>query len=539
MENSSIRRFIRSIATLGCISAFFFAGARVACGAQAAQAPLEGYTGISVEPNQELFAILCALDAAGFAADESTLAEMPSRLALREDLLKMHGPATEALRAFYKDHLLSDPGETLSRYITFALVIGPPPRFDYQAEHDQLPPDALALEGLQEILVAFYKEAQLETRWRSVEPEYNRLIGLYQPYVRRIVISTNAYLREVIRPKYGRTFTVYVEPLVGNRTNFRNHGDQYAIVVGRGTRAAVDEIQHAYLHFMLDQLPLKYRKETEAKKPLLEIAARSPQLPVEYHSDFLSYADECLIKAVELRLQHLSQPQLDAALADADLSGFILVRPLVQQLQKFEKVEPAMTYYFPDLIAGIDVEAEQKRLQNIAFVAPKPPAAAQTDAAAPPASDLDRALAEGDHEIAVMDTAAATATFEKILAQYPEEPRAEYGLAIASVLEGKGDRAKELFLKLVSSGASPGSGAEGAGETLDPKIIAWSHVYLGRIHDLEDERDQAVVEYRAALSVDGAPEAARVAAQRGVDAAYQPRARDNNDSGKGSQPQNP
>jgi hypothetical protein len=77
--------------------------------------PPDNYSGIFVEPDQALFATMCALDAAGFAADESTLSEMPSRLALREAMLKMQGPATEALRQFYRDHLLGDPGETRSR----------------------------------------------------------------------------------------------------------------------------------------------------------------------------------------------------------------------------------------------------------------------------------------------------------------------------------------------------------------------------------------------------------------------------------------
>ena len=49
-----------------------------------------------------------------------------------------------------------------------------------------------------------------------------------------------------------------------------------------------------------------------------------------------------------------------------------MVRPFVTQLQKFEKAEPAMSLYFPDLMAGIDVEAERKRLQNFAF-APEGP----------------------------------------------------------------------------------------------------------------------------------------------------------------------
>ena len=62
----------------------------------------------------------------------------------------------------------------------------------------------------------------------------------------------------------------------------------------------------------------------------------------------------------------------------------------------------------------------------------------------------------------------------------------------------------------------------GAPVTSDPSILAWSHVYLGRLHDFADERDQAVSEYEAALAVDGAPEAARAAATRGVSAPYAP-----------------
>jgi hypothetical protein len=53
---------------------------------------------------------------------------------------------------------------------------------------------------------------------------------------------------------------------------------------------------------------------------------------------------------------------------------------------------------------------------------------------------------------------------------------------------------------------------------MDPKILAWSHIYLGRIHDREGNHDLALSEYRAALAVDGAPEAARLAAQHGAEA---------------------
>jgi hypothetical protein len=524
---------LKTFSFVAFIAAQFLPLASSPAQAQDKQTARSNYSGISVEPNAQLFATMCALDAAGFAADEGTLAETPARLSLRGDLLKLQGPATEALRQFYRDHVLGDPGETLSRYVAFALLAGPPPEFRFQVKREVLPPDVLAIEEFQQILVDFYREAQLETRWAIIEPEYTRAAARCQSPVRRIVTVTNAYLREVLKPAYARTFTVYVEPLVGTRTIFRNNGDYYGIVVGAGAQIPVDEIQHAYLHFMLDPLPLRHRKEVESKSALLNIAARAPRLPVQYQSDFLALTDECLIKAVELRLRRLSPAQLDTALADADQSGFVLVRPLVGQLQKFEKAEPAMSYYFPDLIAGIDVPVEQKRLKKISYAAATPGADPKQDSPASkvPASELNNWLAKGNREIAAQDAPAAEATFAKILARYPEDSRAVYGLAIASVLSGKASRARELFENLVANRAPASSAAKKSGETADPSILAWSHVYLGRIDDLEGDRDLALTEYRAALAVAGAPEAAYFAARRGVQEKYNAPAHENGDQG--------
>ena len=478
--------------------------------------------GISVEANPQIFATMCALDAAGFDADESTLSEMPDRLALRADLLKIQGPAAEALRQFYGDHARSSSADTLSRYITFALAAGPPPSFTFEADRELLPPDVLSLDGFQSVLAAFYKEARLDVRWARIAPEYEPLIARYRPPVRRIVTVTNAYLREVERPSTGRTFAVYVEPLVGARTNFRNFGDRYAVVVGNETDDRVDVIQHAYLHFMLDPLVLRYRPSVDIRRGLLNVAGRAPRLPVEYRDDFVSFTDECLIKAAELRLRHLPPDRLELAMKDADESGFILVRPFVTQLQKFEKDEPAMTYYFPDLIAGISVDAETKRLKDFAFAPADAAPAPDEHSNAPedPKSQLERLLAAGDREIAAKDAAAATSTFETVLAKYPDEPHGLYGLAIASVLSGKAERARGLFEKIVALPAAASSDSGGSNQPIDPGILAWSHVYLGRIHDLEDDRDSAVSDYRAALAVNGAPEAALAAAQSGVDKAY-------------------
>ncbi len=497
------------------------------------QAPEQ--TGVSVEASEQIFSTMCALDAAGFDADESTLAEMPSRLALRGELLKLQGPAAEAVREYYRDHALADPGETLSRFISFALVVGPPPRFQFQIDHDLLPPDVLVIEDFQKVLANFYHEAHLDLRWTKIEPEYNRVVARDQSPVRRIVIVANGYLREIYDPKFGHTFTVYVEPLVGNRANFRNNGNHYSIVIGAGVQFPEADVRHAYLHFMLDPLPLKYRVALMRKNGLLNIAAKAPRLPPEYKNDFIAYADECLVKAVELRVRHLKLEQLEAALSENDRDGFIMVRTFSVQLEKFEKAEPSMSNYFPDLVDGIQVSAEEKRLANFKFAslqdAPSQQAAVAAGAGQPgqqaapqgdQASERDRMLAEGDHQIALQDPPAAIAIFEKVLAKYPDDPRANFGLAVAALLNHDAERAQSILEKLVSAPPSSGTDAVNSAGSSDPGILAWSHVYLGRLHDFAEERDEALAEYHLSLAVQGAPEAARVAAQRGIDSPYNP-----------------
>lgn len=184
-----------------------------------------------------------------------------------------------------------------------------------------------------------------------------------------------------------------------------------------------------------------------------------------------------------------------------------------------------MSLYFPSLVQGISVSEEQQRLVNFQFAAASEQVApgGLSGEAEESASDLalQQQFSQGDREIAMQDGKGADVTFSSILKEHPNFPRALYGLAIASVLEGQGQKAETLFEQIVqlpvnSSGSAP---------IPTPDILAWSHVYLGRINDLRGDRLQAQGQYRAALSVSGAPEQARVAAQGGLNAPYAPPAK--------------
>jgi tetratricopeptide (TPR) repeat protein len=493
---------------------------------------------ISVEARPQLFAVLCALDAAGFESGMSTANETPGRIELRRRLLALQGPAVEALRKYYREHALADSGATFSRFVSFALAAGPPPRFDFELRRDELPPDALALEGFNEVMANFYREAQIDQLWQHYQPDYESGAESYRGPVSELVLVVTSYLREIIRPSSPRSFSVYVEPLAGGKINFRNYGDHYELVVSPSANPPMDAIRHAFLHFILDPIAIRYRTDAARAFPVLEYAAHAPRLPVDLRDDFPAFFDECLVRAVELRLRRLSPADLASAMDGAESSGYVLVRPIYAGLSGFEKSEPAMGFYLPDLIKGIDVAAETRRLRGVKFAdveaASDAAAAAESvhGAISKPLASTDPAevdLAEGQRQISARNGAAAADSFQRVLASRPNDLRATYGLAVASALLGKPDQARELFSKVI---AASRDSVGGAGAQPDPANLSWSHIYLGRMYDVEGQRDLAVAEYRAALAVEGAPETARAAAQRGVEAGYQTPSRDDKSGGK-------
>jgi hypothetical protein len=58
--------------------------------------------------------------------------------------------------------------------------------------------------------------------------------------------------------------------------------------------------------------------------------------------------------------------------------------------------------------------------------------------------------------------------------------------------------------------------------THDATIIAWCHLYLGRISDLQEDRPAALEQYRAALAAAGSGSEVKAAAEKGLQQPYEP-----------------
>src|SRR6266705_3455106 len=339
-----------------------------------AQAPAE--TTVTVDGSEAMFTTMCALLASGFESNMSSDNWTAFRAQMRERLRQQSGPAVDAIRQFYRQHELRSAGATLSRYLWFGLVSGPAPAFQAILRRDELPPDVIALLGFSELLSSYYQEQRIGDLWQQVQPIYNREIQRLHEPLTQVVYTSTGYLREILDPYGPRKFNVVVEPLVGRITNGRNFGDHYALVLSGADDIPVDVVRHAFLHFMLDPLPLMYPHVVAVKRPLYDTAAKAPRLVEDLKDDFASYFAECTVRAVELRMKRMSPGEREAALSRNDANGYVLVRPLVTALANFENAEPSMKRFFPDLVRSIDERAEAKRLTAIQFA---PADATQTD----------------------------------------------------------------------------------------------------------------------------------------------------------------
>jgi tetratricopeptide (TPR) repeat protein len=158
------------------------------------------------------------------------------------------------------------------------------------------------------------------------------------------------------------------------------------------------------------------------------------------------------------------------------------------------------------MMGSINVGAEMKRASQIQFAGEAAPELLHL--AGPKNEKLllnaERRLASGDAE-------TAQKLAQQALDEQQDDPgRALFILAQVATRNKDMEGARNYFERALQVAQ-------------EPKVVAWSHIYLGRIFDLKEERDVAVDHYRAALNAAGTslPEA-KNAAQHGIDEPYEP-----------------
>ncbi len=458
---------------------------------------------IVAEPDLTLFTFMAALNAAGYDAGADRMELTPIRKAVREDLAGLTIPSLAPLRQFYKEHKLADPAKDLSQYISVALLSSGAPRFELELGSSNLPPDAYEVQEIAPLVAAFYEQANIPALFDKYLPAMERDSEPYQKLLARVIQETSGYLRVETGGYMGERFAVYPNFLgPPGLTDARSYGDNYYVIATPSGNLPQAAIEHEWLHYLVDSYVWKYPSVVESKSGLLPIAQRARALDPAFRSNFSLLLTESLIRAIQARLSSKDERTQLGAVQDAAEEGVILTPYFYEALKEFEKQPVGMRLYFPDMLEALDVGKERNRLSEVEFRA-----AADAPVREAQWSPLEQMLREGQQHLARAEYEQAQAVYESLSKQYGARAEVLYGLALVASQRKDPEHAVEYF-------------KQAAAIASDPRMKAWSHIYVGRLLDLNEERDAAVAEYSAALNAGDPAADTRTAAEQGLKAPF-------------------
>lgn len=498
---------------------------------------------ISLISSEPVFYMASALNACGYdeGLNESDPVRKWVRTQMDDALAKSEAARSkrDKMCLFIAQHNLTGTDEDRSQYISLALYLTQPPNLEITTDPSELPPDATQVTGIVPLVKDFAEAVDLNGIWLVAHREYDHEVDLLHDPISSMIVKTDTYLKMPAEAYTGRRFIIVLEPLLSPRlVNARVYGLDYVVVVSPvNGKIPLNNVRHTYLHYVIDPLLFARYNGLQQLQPILKTIQDAP-LDFRFRSDPTLLTIECLIKAIEARTmdtgipeykipagversqlpryQHLLeqyQQRVEAARVaqvQHDMAqGFVLTQYFYQQMLQFEKNGESLSSAIGPMVYGMDVDQQVHRAKNTEF-----DRVADQDVLRRPVAVRLTGLDLAESRLAAGDATAASALAEKALAVDKGTPaevaaaaRANFILARVALMTGKPQQAFDDFHKTVAM-------------SKDPRILAWSHIYLGRMLDLSCRREEAVEQYKAAMAArDGALDT-RVAAEHGEKAAY-------------------
>lgn len=490
---------------------------------------------VSLETSEAMFDIGVALNACGYdqGLDESN----PARRRVRDEVNEaLEGSAPgrddrDKLCAFISQHRLEDPSRNLAQYVSLGLYLTPPPQLTPSVEEQELPPDANSVEEVLPLVRRLANDIDLHHIFAENRAAYDDLTNNLHNPLTQMIVSTNYYLKKPASTYSGRHFLVVLEPMFSpEETNARVYGADYVVVASpKNGQISMDLVRHAYLHYEIEPLLYSRSGAIERLLPILHTVDTAP-LGFEFKSDIVALVIECMIRAIEARTMNTGIPDVrvppNLSHSEADqyerartialqrqeavrqqavnhsmTQGYVLTQYFYTELKNFEKNPESLDEAIGPMVYGMDVSVETHRARSIAFDAHGEGHVMSLAPARPP---QPRELDQAEMKLMKGDVAGAAQLAQKALDTHSGDPgQADFILARVDLMSGKIDDAESAFRSALTA-------------TKDPRMLAWSHIYIARILDVEDKRDDAVAEYRAALAArDGQPDT-KAAAEQGI-----------------------
>ena len=498
---------------------------------------------ISLISSEPVFVMAAALNACGY--DDGIEESAAIRKRVREEINAALAKSEDArakrdkVCLYIAQHRLTGSVHDISQYISLALYLSPPPGLETTADLPEMPPDSTQVVEIAPLLRDFEAAVNLHGIWLAVRRSYDQETDRLHDPLSQMIVATNLYLKMPATTYDGRRFVVVIEPMLSPRiVNARIYGTDYVVVVSPvNGQIRMDDVRHTYLHYVIEPLLYARSNAIDRMQPILKEIHDAP-LEFRFRTDTVSLAVECLIKAIEARTMDTGIPvyKIPAGVQRSDLpryererqanqdkidavriaavhhdmtQGFVVTQYFYEQLLQFEKDPASLRDTIGEIVYGMDIPQQVHRAREVEF-----DKQADGDVLQQRKPRVLTGLDLAEAKLSAGDVATATAMARQALAVHSDtlesvnqEARADFILARAAIMTGHPDQAVDRFQKTLAS-------------SKDPRLLAWSHIYLGRMLDLDCKRDQALTEYQKALSVRDGQQDTRLAAERGVKTAY-------------------
>jgi len=495
---------------------------------------------ISAEP---VFVMAAALNACGYneGLEESAPIRKKVRDEINDALAKSENARKkrDAVCLYIAQHRMTGTERDISQYVSLSLYLTPPPQMETAVDLAEMPPDSTQVAEIVPLLNDFAAAVDLHGIWLSVRLIYDHEADQLHDSLSKMIVNTNLYLKMPASTYTGRRFIVVFEPLLSpHLVNARVYGADYVVVVSPvDGQIRLNDVRHIYLHYVIE--PLIYARSTaiDRTQPILKEIRDAP-LEFIYRNDSVPLTIECLIKAIEARIMDTGIPEykIPAGVSRSDLpqyenerrayqqkvdavrlatlhhdmtQGFVLTQYFYEEMTLFEKDPASLRDTIGEMVYSMDIDQQVHRARNIEF-----DKEADGDVLQRSKPRKLEGLDLAEARLSAGDTATAASMARQALAQpadtlqfAAQSARANFILARVAVLTGHPDEAINDFQKTLAT-------------SKEPRLLAWSHIYLARMLDLDCKRDEALAEYKQALEARDGQQDTRLAAERGIKTAY-------------------
>jgi tetratricopeptide (TPR) repeat protein len=498
---------------------------------------------ISLISSEPVFVMAAALNVCGY--DEGLEDGDPVRKHVRDEVNQALAKSEDArakrdsLCLYIAQHRMTGTVRDVSQYISLALYLTPPPDLEITTDLTEMPPDSTQVAEIVPVLKAFVAAVDLHGIWLTTRHAYDQIVDQLHNPLSKMIVASNLYLKMPASTYDGRRFIVVIEPQLSPSTvNARIYGTDYIVIVSPvNGQIRMTDVRHTYLHYVIDPLLYARSNAIDREQPILKEVRDAP-LDFRMRSETVPLTIECLIKAIEARTMDTGVPEyripagvdrsqlpiyehqrelyiqkVDAvkvATVQHDMrQGYVLTQYFYEQLLQFEKDPASLKDTIGEMVYGMDVDQQVHRARQVEFDKEADEDILQRTKPHPLAG-LDLAEAK----LAGGDIPSAQSIAEKVLSHPADSlqstadaARAHFILARIDLMTVHPDQAVDEFQKTIAT-------------SREQRLVAWSHIYLGRLLDLECQRDQAVAEYKEALAARDGQVDTRIAAERGVKNAY-------------------